>query len=252
MRKTIAVGAAVVFLSVSTSPASDVWRMRDVRVTLSDVPPAELPAKAAELIKSAKAKDRSTTIVKVVRAAIKLNPAAASAIAGAAAQSAPAMASIVAATAVNEQPRQAGAISRAAATAAPSQAGEIVIAACRTMPGAYRDIALCVAQAVPASIEEVLKGVAAVFPDLGPGIETALKASAGKPLSVAGVLDSARLALLALPDAPPIHPAPTGGGAADRTRLSRPPFIPLSGNPGQLKSSASGTGSEGGRNYATP
>src|ERR1039457_6337910 len=53
------------------------------RETLSHAPAAELPAKAAEMIKPSKSREMESTTVKVVRSAVEINPAAAPAIAGA-------------------------------------------------------------------------------------------------------------------------------------------------------------------------
>ena len=62
--------------------------------TLSTVNPAELPAKSAELVLQADAKNRLETAANVVKAAVGLNPAAAAAIVGTIAQSAPEAASV--------------------------------------------------------------------------------------------------------------------------------------------------------------
>src|SRR6266481_1558212 len=56
---------------------------KPLQATLSDVPAAELPAKALELVSAAKASHRKPETVEVVKAAVAINPAAAPAIVGA-------------------------------------------------------------------------------------------------------------------------------------------------------------------------
>src|ERR1039457_4267087 len=109
------------------------------RETLSHAPAAELPAKAAEMIKPSKSREMESTTVKVVRSAVEINPAAAPAIAGAVARAVPNVAAVAAATAAEQQPMQASAIARSAAGAAPSKAGKIVTAVCRVVPNRYRN-----------------------------------------------------------------------------------------------------------------
>jgi len=84
---------------------------------LSGVTSAELPAKAAALVSQTEAKAQSQATVDVVKAAVGLNPAAATAIVGSIAQKTPDMAAIAAATAVVLVPDQASDIARVAAAA---------------------------------------------------------------------------------------------------------------------------------------
>src|SRR5437867_391848 len=105
--------------------------------TLASVSAAELPAKIAALVKEAKSRDRRTTTITVVKAAVGIRPAAALAIVGAVARAVPEMTPDAAGTAAAEQPKLVGMIAKAAAAAAPSQAGKIVVAVCRAVPNEY-------------------------------------------------------------------------------------------------------------------
>ena len=121
--KTLSFVTAVALVATLKLCAADLPVANPFFGTLSTVGPAELPAKAAELVSQADSKNRLETTANVVKAAVGLNPAAAAAIVGTISQSTPEVASIAAATAVALVPEQAIAIARAAAAAAPSQAG---------------------------------------------------------------------------------------------------------------------------------
>ena len=95
---------------------------------LSTVASAELPAKAADLVVKASAKDRAQTTTNVVQAAVGLNPAAAPAIVGTIAQTSPDMTLIAFGVAISLVPNQSDVIARVAAAAAPKQAGKIMAA----------------------------------------------------------------------------------------------------------------------------
>src|SRR5437016_4362494 len=152
--------------------------------TLKGVPSAELPAKAAQLVQTAKAHDRQAVTKDVVKAAVEINPAAAPAIVSAIARAVPEMAALAAGVAAAEQPKQTGAITRAAAAAAPSKVGRIVAAVCKAVPNEYRGIATAAAEAVPASGKEILDGVASAIPELKPYITTALAGFGGHNVNV--------------------------------------------------------------------
>jgi len=246
MRRTIGFTAAVILFSISPSPAKDAAPPPSIREALSGVPRAELPAKVAEMILTAKAENRKEVTLSAVKMSIRLNRPAAPMIVGTSAKAAPELAADLAAVAAREQPKQAVNIARAAAVAAPAEAGRIVLEVCRVTPNQFRNIAVSVAQAVPTASKEILDAVSVVFPELKQAIETALEATGGKPASVGGILDSASLLLASDRDLGTPGAALARGGTADKARVTRPPFIPLSGN----KSSAADQPS--GRNYATP
>jgi hypothetical protein len=117
MKNVASVALSVVFLVAAQSFAKDAVKSNTYKKDLAAVPSAELPAKAADLVKKAPKKTRAATTEDVVRAAIGINPAAAPAIVGTIAQTLPDMAPIAAAVATAEQPAQADAIAKAAGLA---------------------------------------------------------------------------------------------------------------------------------------
>lgn len=156
--------------------------------TLSSVTAMELPAKAAELVAQADAKNIRQTTIDVVKAAVGLNPASAAVIVGAIAQASPEMAATAAVTAISLLPKQAAVIARAAAAAAPKQAGKIVEAICRLMPSAYQDVAKAVAEVAPDASREILAGIAAGIPSLRGSINKVLASYNGAVPSVGTAL----------------------------------------------------------------
>ena len=149
---------------------------------------AELPAKAAELVSQADAKNLKQTTIDVVKTAVGLNPAAAPAIVGSIAQSSPTMAATAAATAATLVPGQIVAIVRAAAAAAPAQAGAIVEAICRVSPKSYQEVADTVAEVVPGASKEILASIAVAIPELKSIINQTLTSYNGQIPSVSMVL----------------------------------------------------------------
>ena len=262
MKSFTSILLSVAFLAAFSSFGKDAPKANPFNQTLSAVPAAELPAKAADLVLQAKSRNRNATTIDVVKAAVGINPAAAPAIVGAIARSVPDMASVAAGAAAAEQPKQASAIAKAAAAAAPAKAGKIVAAVCRAVPNEYRNIAVAVSQAVPTAGREIVTAVAAALPDLKPGIDKTLAGYGGGVVSVASTLDQAAVvaktstasaagASVAAPT------ATTPGVAAGSPTVARgptvaPPYFPLTSTPTNVTTSTSGEVPEGGRNYAKP
>jgi len=215
-----------------------------LRATLSAAPAAELPSTAAKLVKEAPVRAREGTTIEVVKAALALNPAAASPVIGAIARVSPEIAATAAGTAAAEQPKQAAAIARAAAAAAPSKAGKIVAAVCAVVPKEYRSIAIAVAEAVPTSSKEILRSVGAVVPDLKPYIEHDLAGYGMSLPPVAETLDQAKALSLNQPapmtTSSMLVGSPGGG------------FVPLSNPPTNGVPNTTGNTPPGGHNYARP
>jgi hypothetical protein len=211
---------------------------------------AELPAKAAELVVQADAKNLKQTTIDIVKAAVGLNPAAAPAIVGSIAQASPAAAGIAAATAVSLVPNQVLAITRAAAAAAPTKAGSIVESICRVLPKAYQDVANTVAQVVPGAGKEILAGIAAAIPELKGTISQTLAAFGGTIPSVSAVLaqvaqsqGSATTTALTSGSGPSLARGPSVG----------PPIVPPSTTPTTINPGTGGVIPSGGpRGYAAP
>ena len=205
MKHIAIIGLSLACLGASNSFAKDA--SRSFKKTLSSVPAAELPAKAAQLVKDAKPSNWEETTINVVKPAVGINPAAAPAIVGAIARAVVEMAPVAAGTAAGEQPKQACAIARAAAAAAPSQAGPIVLAVCKAAPNDYRCIALAVSQVAPGSRKDILRAVAYARPELESEIEKALESSGVSGPSVVTTLDHSAASLsqtaVGRPSAPP-------------------------------------------------
>jgi hypothetical protein len=238
---------SLVWLVASSSLAKDP-SYQDI---LSHVPAAELPAKAAGLIKDANSSTREAVTRDVVKTAVALNPAAAPVIVSAIARAVPEMAAFAAATAAAAQPRQAPAIAKAAAAAAPSKAGKIAAAVCRVVPNNYRNVAVAVAQAVPGSDKEILNAMATAFPELKAGINSVLAAHTAPSVSYA--LASSTPTIEQSPS-----PAPTGSIPPPLARgpAIGPPYLPLTQTPTNVTPGTSGNvppGTRGGpTDYAQP
>jgi hypothetical protein len=139
MKKIAIFALAVCVLGGISSFASESSKASPYRDTLKSVPAAELPAKAADMVKQAKERDWGSRTVAVVKDTAAINPAALTAVVAAIAKAVPEMAAIAAETAAIEQPKQAAAVAKAAAAAAPAKAGKITAAVCRAAPNDYRN-----------------------------------------------------------------------------------------------------------------
>ena len=227
-----------------TALSAETTKHDPIKEALTQAPAAEIPARAADIVKSAKSRDRESVTAEVVRVALALNPGIAPAIVNAIAKAVPEMASIAAGTATQCQPKRAAEIVKAAAAAAPAKVDKIVSAVCGVVPGEYRYIALAAAQAVPGSVKEILRAVVAAIPELKPSINKVLLTYQGNPPSMVVVLDTARPAGKESPDlfSSPIVRGPT----------LAPPYIPPSQTSTNVTPSTSGTVPRGGRNYSAP
>jgi hypothetical protein len=258
MKYITSVLLSVTFLVASNCLAKDAPATNPFNQILTAVPAGELPAKAADLVVQAKARDRKATTINVVKAALSINPAAAPAIVGAIARAVPGMAAVAAGTAAAEQPKQASAIAKAAAAGAPAQAGAIVMAVCRAVPNEYQNIAIAVSQAVSGAGKEILKAVMSALPDMKPSIERVLAGYGGNVPSVAATLDQAAQTRAVSPTAPssvalnPYSPSVMAGVPMVRGPAVGPPYIPLTRTPTNVVSGTSGEVPGGGRNYASP
>jgi hypothetical protein len=217
--KNLILSALVVFsvniMLPNHASAAEKTSPKAIAKQLKSVTAAELPAKAAQLISSADAKEKEATTVAVVKSAVGISPASAPAIVGAIAAANPDMAALAAKTAAALQPKQAVAIARAAAAAAPAKASQIVEAVGREIPSAYRDVAVAVINVAPKSKTEIM--AAAVPTATAPAVE-AVPASPTSPF---------------------------------RGPSIQPPYIPISTPPTNAPPGG-GEVPPGGRNYAAP
>ena len=237
----------VLVLGCGAAIAKDEPGVIALKETLSKVPAAEVPAKAADIVAQAEAGSRDAVAVDVVKACLKKNPTMATAVVGAICRTSPETAPTVAATAAGLQPKQAKLIAQAAAAAAPAKAGEIVKAVCKVAPADYREIALAVAQMAPKAAKEILAGLSEALPSLKEPIAEAVSFYKGQPLAVAPVIDRISPAATSLASAPSKATAPmplrgpTIGG----------PYVPYSGTATNVPPNG-GNVPPGGRNYAAP
>jgi len=258
MKSIAIIALSLCCLGAYNSSAKDEPKPNPYTDTLQHVPAAELPAKAAQLVKRAKIDQREAVTVTVVKAAVGMNPAASPAIVGAIARAVPEMASLAAATAATEQPKQAGAIARAATAAAPSMAGQIVAAVCRSVPDSYRAVAIAASQAAPSSGKEILNGVASAMPNLQPFITDRLAGYSGNP-SVPNTLGQFPTTPVTQPvTADPLPPVAFSPGPVKTPSPSGaaigPSFIPISSTPSNAPPNQGGAAPPGGggRDYARP
>jgi hypothetical protein len=184
----VAVSLGLVFSSFGTDTPS----VNAFTETLSRGPWAELPQRVVALVRHAKPQERQTTTIVAVKAALGLNPAAATAVVGAIARALPDLASLAAETAAADQPKQAPEIALAAAAGAHSAAADIVVGVCRSVPAQYESVALAVSSAAPKSGKEILKAITVVQPGLKQGIDSVVSGYGGRVPSVALVLAQAQ------------------------------------------------------------
>src|SRR6266566_15507 len=135
----------------ATSPAQALTEkeVSTINNTIKEAPAADLPVKAAEMVKQSAKKDKEAVAVAVVRAAIAKKPASAVSVVSSVVKAAPSTAPTVAAAAAKLAPDQLEAIAVAAALAAPELADKIVAAIADVYPKAEERVAKAVMLAVP-------------------------------------------------------------------------------------------------------
>ena len=135
----------------ATSPAQALTdkEVSAINQTIKEAPAADLPVKAAELVKQSAKKQKESVAVAVVRAAIAKKPASAVSVVSSVVKAAPATAPAVAAAAAKLAPDQVEAIATAAALAAPELADKIVAAIADIYPKDEERVAKAVMLAVP-------------------------------------------------------------------------------------------------------
>jgi len=152
---------------------------RDFRKELGSVPSFEMPLQAATLVARAEAQEQKSVTEAVVKAAIEINPAAASAVVGAIAHRTPEMAPLAATTAVALRNDQAGLlmITKSATAGAPSQAGRIVSGVCGVVPADYASVAWAAYKEAPKQSKDIIQAVTAAVPSARSYLSQALRES---------------------------------------------------------------------------
>ncbi len=239
-------------LLVVNARADDAKALNPYFVILSRATAVELPAKAAELVSKADAKQRIQTTLDVVRAAVPLSPASAPSIVGSIAESSPEMAATAAATAVSLMPDLSAAIARAAAVAAPGKAGQIVEAMCRVVPEDYKEIAIAVADVVPGAGKEIYAAISTAIPALKDSLKQILAGYNGNIPSVPVVIESLKPIQVATALTPTLLPQSTFSSPSLAPPVVKPPYVPLPVSINNINPGSGGQVPVGGRNYASP
>jgi len=246
---TVTLATGVALMMAFKAPAADNAAGIPVLSVLTAATSAELPAKAADLVTQASAKNLKQTTIDVVKAAVGLNPAAATAIVGSIAQASPSMAGTAAATAATLVPNQVVYIARAAASAAPAQAGAIVEAICRAMPATYQVVAAAVADTVPGAGKQILSAVGTAIPELKNTISQTLASFGGNIPSVSMVLAQvAQIESSSGAVALSSGAIPTGA----RGPGAVPPQVPISSTPTVLNPANANPAPPNGYGYQAP
>jgi len=133
---------------------------------LRGVSPAELPARAAEMVGRASVETRPAVAGEVVRQVGLVNPQIVQLVVGAIARVAPEAAGPAALAAVSIRPRELELFARTAAAAAPAQAVGIVGAFCKVQPETFSVAAIAVAKAAPGQDEKILQAISVALPSL--------------------------------------------------------------------------------------
>jgi len=111
----------VALATVVSSNALTTIQIKNIQTEVLGVPVPEMPAKAAELVKSALKKDRQATALTAVRAVVAKHRAAAPLVVSAISKVDPNLAPAIAAASAQIAPEQAPSIATAAIAAAPAQ-----------------------------------------------------------------------------------------------------------------------------------
>ena len=243
----LAVGLTAV-IGINAS-AKDTTKNSQLTKALKSVPVASLPAKAAELVKQAKAEERQTTTIGVVKAVVESNPTLTVEVVAAIAKAAPDMASLAASTAAILEPKQAAMIVKAAVEAAPSQVGDIVQAVCRATPSEYRTVAVAASEAAPTSSKEIVAAVSSAIPSMKSSIDQSMKVYGGSVPSVAIVLDQTRVGTRTTPSLVSMTPSSI---YTAKPPAKGPPNRPVGGGTTEIQPTNGGPTTNPTRDYATP
>ena len=189
----------------------------DCHTLLGEVPPAEMPAKAAQIVKREAAHAQKATTVAVVKAANARKSAAALSVVGAISRSVPEMAPVAAATAAGAQRRFAWAFARTAALAAPDQASEVVFEVASAVPEEALSVATAVTLAVPDAADASIAALGRAVTNLQPYLAEAILLSEGRDVSPSAIITLAGKLSAAAPWPTPIR--------CQRSPLRAPPRV---------------------------
>lgn len=229
------------YTSVAADPQGAVYLK-----SLSGVKAAELPGAAALAVTQAPEEQQNAVAESAIQTVAQIRMAAVIPSVGAISKAAPASAASAAGTAAELLPKQVVQIVKAAATSAPEQAGNIVHAVCEQVPESYQLVATVAAKIAPNKAEAILAAVGKALPKLEPYIASASSGNAAVPT----VLSEARASAQASSSRSTVLAA--GSGIYLRGPAVGPPYIPLTGTPGNSNPGGSVDVPPGGRDYSKP
>lgn len=166
LKKLTTLGAllvAVATLTVNSSALTTI-QIQKIKTEVLSVPVPEMPAKAAELVKTSEKKDRQAVALTAVRAIVAKHRAAAPLVVSAIAKVAPELASVVAIESAELAPEQAVSIATAAVAVAPTQALTIRDGVAKAAPTQATRV---VATVTPGATTTITRGSASPGPATG-------------------------------------------------------------------------------------
>jgi hypothetical protein len=159
-----ALAVVVVFTFLTSAPAKNAGSSIPF-MALSSVPVPEIPAKAADLVRTAAVSDREQTAQDVLRAvSVIARPGVLPYVVSAICRAAPEAAGSVVETAAELQPEDVLIFSQAALCAAPSQVEQIVFAACTVEPASWANLVLVASRQLPSADNLILAGLVSALP----------------------------------------------------------------------------------------
>jgi hypothetical protein len=180
--------AALSFVAAPSASAISVPQVQAIKRLVVDVPPAEIAARAADVVRQAPKVDRKEVALATIREVVSTRPATVVAVVAAIAKAAPEVSVPVAAEAARLAADQASAIAKAAASGAPAQADQIAAAVAKAAPASAASVARAVAMVVPNQVvnisEAVVKSVPSVANEItsDPTIQRLTRRSASGPV----------------------------------------------------------------------
>jgi hypothetical protein len=180
--------AALSFVAAPSASALSGTQVQAIKKVVADVPPAEIAARAADLVSQAPAVDRKDVALATVREVVSKRPATIIAVVAAIAKVAPEVSVAVAGEAAKLASDQAASIAKAASAGAPAQAEQIAVAVAKAVPSSATKVTRSVALVVPDQVttvsEAVVKAVPAAANDIAvdPTIKRLSQRSASQPV----------------------------------------------------------------------
>jgi hypothetical protein len=209
--------AALSFVAAPSASAISLSQVQAIRKVVADVPPAEIAARAADLVSQAPKADRKDVALTAIREVVNKRPATVVAVVAAIAKAAPEVSVAVAAEAARLATDQAAAIAKAAASGAPAQAEQIAVAVAKAVPGSATQVTRSVALVVPDQVggisEAVVKSVPTAANEIttDPTIQRLSRRSASTPVGTGIITTRAGTIRGTTPNVPPTEEQPVSG-----------------------------------------